>query len=110
MRLTTTSALVSSLTVLGLASQSASAFAPPHQHLTVRGSSRSNKYVALFQSAEDCGCTTFSGKPSEKALTIDPRESIGSNPIYTVNGEQTSINEQIGTTGSSVVVFLRSLG
>jgi hypothetical protein len=103
-----------SLAIAGLAAQSASGFTPtPPRHLAARTLHNS---AALYQSTTttaDCGCadtTTFSGKPSEKALTINPRPALGSTPIYTVDGKQTSIDEQIGTTGSSIVVFLRSLG
>lgn len=99
-----------SLAIAGLTAQSASGFAPPNRHLATR--ILHDNSAALYQSTADCGCadTTFSGKPSEKALTINPRPALGSTPIFTVNGKQTSIDEQIGTTGSSIVVFLRSLG
>lgn len=111
MRLTTTG--LASLAIAALAAQqSALAFAPPHRHLSVRTPADSTAIFQASTDGEDCGCgaTTFSGKPSEKALKVDARQSIGANPIYNVNGEQTDINEQIGNSGTAIVVFLRSLG
>lgn len=68
-------------------------------------------------SVADCGCgtpaatnTIYSGKPPNKARTIDPRQVIATKPIYTVNGDPTNMDELIGTSGTSIVVFLRSLG
>jgi hypothetical protein len=58
----------------------------------------------------DCGCTIYSGKPSDKARSVDARRAIGTAPIFSVNGDPTSINELIGSHGTAVVVFLRSLG
>ncbi len=67
----------------------------------------------------DCGCTiptVYSGKPSNEAReNINYRAAIATEPIYTVDGEQTSIDEIIGSssanpTRTSLVVFMRSLG
>ena len=58
----------------------------------------------------DCGCTIYSGKPSDKARSVDARRVIGAAPIFSVNGNPTNINELIGSRGTAVVVFLRSLG
>ena len=77
-----------------------------------------NDDVALVgAAAADCGCSTtttpttiYSGKPPNKARTMDLRRVIGTQSIYTVNGDATTMNELIGTSGTAVVVFLRSLG
>ena len=77
-----------------------------------------NDDVALVgTAAADCGCSTttttttiYSGKPPNKARTMDLRRVIGSQSIYTVNGDATTMNELVGTSGTAVVVFLRSLG
>jgi hypothetical protein len=62
----------------------------------------------------DCGCgkTIYSGKPSDDARNVDPRSVIGSLPIFSVHGESTSVNDQLGMMyqGTSIVVLLRSLG
>ena len=80
-----------------------------------------NDDVALVGAAaaddDDCGCSTttttttiYSGKLPNKARTMDLRRVIGTQSIYTVNGDATTMNELIGTSGTAVVVFLRSLG
>lgn len=73
--------------------------------------------VGAAAAAADCGCSTttttttiYSGKPPNKARTMDLRRVIGTQSIYTVNGDATTMNELIGTSGTAVVVFLRSLG
>ena len=91
--------------------QRTDAFAPPRlvrPHLTTTTTSR----AAILSPGEnpDCGCTIYSGKPSDKARSLDPRRAIGTSPIFSVNGDQTSIDELIGTRGTAIVVFLRSLG
>ena len=92
-----------SLAVLALATD---AFAPP----VLRHTRTHSTPLSLSTDIPDCGCTTFSGKPSDKALAIDPRQAVGAKPIFSVNGEQTNVNDLIGTKGTSVVIFLRSLG
>ena len=61
---------------------------------------------------EDCGCggATVSGAPSEAARALDPRVAIGQSTLFTLNGEERSMNTLIGETETSLVVFLRSLG
>ena len=41
---------------------------------------------------------------------MDPRKVIGRSTFLTLNGEETNMDKLIGTTGTSLVVFLRSLG
>lgn len=90
--------------------QPTDAFAPPslvRQHLAT-----TTTLAAVLSADEnpDCGCTIYSGKPSDKARAVDPRRAIGTAPLFSVNGDQTSIDELIGTRGTAIVVFLRSLG
>jgi hypothetical protein len=75
-------------------------------------------------STADCGCgdnVILSGKPSDKARSIDPRQAIRKNSIYTVNGLETNMDKLIGAPTSdttttaaaaavSIVVLMRSLG
>jgi hypothetical protein len=67
----------------------------------------------LSASTDDCGCTQFSGKPSEKAQSLNARQAVRSSTFYTVNGQPTTMDDLIGPPENgqtSVVVFLRSLG
>jgi hypothetical protein len=71
----------------------------------------------LFMSTADCGCgdnVLLSGRPSDKARSLDPRQAIRKNSIYTVDGLETNMDELIGapsdTTAVSIVVLMRSLG
>jgi hypothetical protein len=64
---------------------------------------------------EDCGCggATVSGRPSDAAKAMDPRVAIGKSTFLTLDGEETSMNQLLGeprNSGTSLVVFLRSLG
>lgn len=65
---------------------------------------------------ENCGCqveTVFSGKPSEIARGLNPREAVRDIPFFSVNGDVVTMDDVIGKPGEekvSVVVFLRSLG
>mmetsp|Transcript_8792 Transcript_8792/g.17956 ORF Transcript_8792/g.17956 Transcript_8792/m.17956 type:complete len:127 (+) Transcript_8792:292-672(+) len=64
---------------------------------------------------EDCGCggAVVSGRPSDTAKTLDPRVAIGKSTFLTLDGEETSMNQLLGepsNSGTSLVVFLRSLG
>lgn len=67
---------------------------------------------AIASTDEDCGCggANVSGAPSEAARALDPRVAIGQSSLFTLNGEETNMNQLIGETGTSLVVFLRSLG
>ena len=71
---------------------------------------------SMTTTEEDCGCgdtVILSGKPSDKARSIDPRQAIRKSSIYTINGEKTNMDNLIGIpkeSGISIVVFLRSLG
>lgn len=67
---------------------------------------------AISSTDEDCGCgcAIVSGAPSEAARALDPRVAIGQSTLFTLNGAETNINQLIGETGTSLVVFLRSLG
>ena len=64
----------------------------------------------------DCGCgdnIRLSGKPSDKARSIDPRQAVRKSSIYTIHGQETNMDTLIGIpteSGTSIVVFLRSLG
>jgi hypothetical protein len=71
----------------------------------------------LSMSTADCGCgdsVILSGRPSDKARSLDPRQAIRKNSIYTVDGLETNMDELIGapgdTTAVSIVVLMRSLG
>lgn len=72
----------------------------------------STRCVQLPATTSDCGCggAVVSGAPSEAAKAMDPREAIGRSTFLTLNGEETNMDKLIGTTGTSLVVFLRSLG
>lgn len=64
---------------------------------------------------EDCGCggAIVSGRPSDTAKAMDPRQAVTKSTLLTLDGEQTSMDEIIGepsNSGTSLVVFLRSLG
>ena len=67
---------------------------------------------AVASTDEDCGCggATVSGAPSEAARALDPRVAIGQSTLFTLSGEERSMNTLIGETETSLVVFLRSLG
>lgn len=65
----------------------------------------------------DCGCetveTSFSGKPSDVAKSINHREAIARHSILSVRGEPVHIDQLVGEPSegrTSIVVFLRSLG
>jgi len=102
----------------------ASAFVPPKQQgrSTSTFSHRSRplgplptQHVQLFATAatdEDCGCggAVVSGAPSEAAKEMDPRVAIGQSTFFTLDGEEINMNQLIGSRGTSLVVFLRSLG
>jgi len=73
------------------------------------------KCASLFVSnQEECGCPTTitSGKPSKKALSINPREEITKSTVFTLNGEVITMNQLLPSNddGVSIVVFLRSFG
>jgi len=63
---------------------------------------------------EDCGCSPpiiYSGKPSLKAKSINPRESIAGSQLITLDGELVSMNKMLPLDDTvSIVVFLRSFG
>ena len=67
---------------------------------------------AIVTTEEDCGCggAIVSGAPSEAAQALDPRAAIGQSSLFTLSGAETNMNQLIGETGTSLVVFLRSLG
>jgi hypothetical protein len=71
--------------------------------------------LAMASSTEDCGCekVVFSGKPSDAARDLDPRQAIVGSYVLSVNGDEVKIDDLIGYPSKnrvSVVVFLRSLG
>lgn len=92
--------------------QRTNAFVPPRLMRPHRmGTATTMAAVLSPDENPDCGCDTiYSGKPSDRARSLDARRAIASATIFSVNGDPTSINELIGTRGSAVVVFLRSLG
>lgn len=110
----TTAALVSSY------ENYADAFSPlaPRNSVDVRSIPRVPVAMmnAIGTLSENCGCqeTIFSGKPSNKARAINPREEIRQKTLFSVNGEQVTMDELIGGPSEeqevSIVVFLRSLG
>ena len=71
---------------------------------------------------DECGCdsppstveTSYSGKPSEKALAQkNPRDAIVGSSVLNLSGERISMGDILNEKGpeaTSVVVFLRSLG
>ena len=83
-----------------------------HHSIPLVPASTSTRCVQLPATASDCGCggAVVSGAPSEAAKAMDPREAIGRSTFLTLNGEETNMNQLIGNTGTSLVVFLRSLG
>ena len=69
----------------------------------------------IFSSNEiDCGCAPvveFSGKPPLKVQDGMNFRQIGAHvPIFDLDGNQTSMNEILDSSKTSLVVFLRSLG
>ena len=88
---------------------------PPAQAAT-RSNCRKRQLVqqlsAIVTTEEDCGCggAIVSGAPSEAAQALDPRAAIGQSSLFTLSGAETNMNQLIGETGTSLVVFLRSLG
>jgi hypothetical protein len=75
---------------------------------------RTHRSVTLNSNENDCGCAPtieFSGKPPMKVQDGMDFRQIGAHvPIFDVNGGQTSMNEILDSSKTSLVVFLRSLG
>lgn len=88
-----------------------------------------NEVVAIDDDADDCGCgdttgdrtpTIFSGKPSNIAKKLNPRQAIRNGSIYNLYGEEVTMdkilvrnnnsNNNNNNNNVSIVVFLRSLG
>jgi hypothetical protein len=67
---------------------------------------------SLFSTTEDCGCgpEILSGDVPENARTLKTREALRSANVFRVSGESVSMDELIGDSQLSVVVFMRSLG
>ena len=64
---------------------------------------------------ENCGCqeTVYSGKPSDFARSLNPREAVRGTTFFSVDGAATTMDDLIGRPTDdrlSVVVYLRSLG
>ena len=86
----------------------------PTSH-TMRSNCRQRQLAqlsAISSTDEDGGCggAIVSGAPSEAAQALDPRVAIGQSTLFTLNGAEINMNQLIGETGTSLVVFLRSLG
>ena len=82
---------------------------------TIRSNCRQRQLVqlsAITSTDEDCGCggAIVSGAPSEAARALDPRVAIGQSTLFSLNGVETNMDSLLGETGTSLVVFLRSLG
>mmetsp|Transcript_27824 Transcript_27824/g.42113 ORF Transcript_27824/g.42113 Transcript_27824/m.42113 type:complete len:117 (+) Transcript_27824:129-479(+) len=94
----------------------ASLFAPPrmipkHSWRTTTSTTTTTAAAATTKIEEDCGCATeFSGNPSKTAQSKNIRESMRGIPFYTVDGRRTEMDDVLKPKGTSVVVFLRSLG
>ena len=84
----------------------------PHAMRSNRRERQLVQLSATSSTKEDCGCggAIVSGAPSEAAQALDPRVAIGQSSLFTLNGAETNMNQLIGETGTSLVVFLRSLG
>ena len=101
---------------LALVNRQGAGFAFPRaRNISSRVLAGVTRNTARFQSAaaDDCGCTQFSGKPSEKAQLLNARQAVRSSTFYTVNGQPTTMDDLIGPPENgqtSVVVLLRSLG
>lgn len=100
---------------LSLSSTQVTSFTPQQHFILATRTTITKHYESTL--VEDCGCATttptqFSGKPSEKAKSINVREAIRETPFYSVNGERTQMDDVVFGNGqqASVVVFLRSLG
>ena len=70
---------------------------------------------AAASTNEDCGCggAIVSGRPSDAAKAMDPRVAVAKSTLLTLDGAETSMNQILGepsNSGTSLVVFLRSLG
>ena len=98
-----------------LAVGGASAFVAPQQqnhHLPARAKTFRQQLSAIASVDEDCGCggAIVSGAPSAAAQAMNPRVAISQSTFSTLDGVETNMNNLIGGTGTSLVVFLRSLG
>merc|ERR1719401_1874814 len=74
-----------------------------------------HKYNTMdsFQSKNDCECESIitSGKPSSKALSMNPREAIQNSFVYSLCGVEIAFDDVISNGGGvSLVVLLRSFG
>ena len=60
----------------------------------------------------DCGCasTTFSGKPSDIARNLNPRQAIRNGSIFSLDSEEVRVDTLLEKHPVSIVVFMRSLG
>jgi hypothetical protein len=96
----------------------ANAFSPVHRsshHLGAVRSVATPVVTAMSTMQEDCGCqdTLYSGKPSEIARQLNPREAIRKHSFLSVDGDQVHMDDLIGQPSEekiSVLVLLRSLG
>jgi hypothetical protein len=89
----------------------------------LRSSSDVDNEVVAIDDA-DCGCgdtgsrtTIFSGKPSNIAKKLNPRQAIRNGSIYNLYGEEVTMDNILvrndnnnNNNNVSIVVFLRSLG
>jgi hypothetical protein len=96
----------------------ANAFSPVHRsshHLVVVRPVATPVVTAMSTMQDDCGCqdTLYSGKPSEIARQLNPREVIRKPSFLSVDGDKIYMDDLIGQPSEeqiSVVVLLRSLG
>lgn len=97
--------------VVCLLASGVSAFSPA---VTTRkfASSLCRVEVGLSAESEDCGCggAVISGKPSDKARSLNPRDAIGKSTLRTLDGIETSLNDILPQKGTSLLVITRSLG
>jgi len=68
-------------------------------------------HLSANPSDQDCGCATIqSGRLSEKAKLIDPRQAISKSSLLTLNGDQVRMGDILPMKGVSLLIFMRSFG
>lgn len=86
---------------------------PGSMIITSSWSSIDRKGLSLSNTDDiDCGCapTTFSGKPSDIARNLNPRQAIRNGRIFSLDSEEVRLDTLLEKSPISIVVFMRSLG
>mmetsp|Transcript_24114 Transcript_24114/g.66852 ORF Transcript_24114/g.66852 Transcript_24114/m.66852 type:complete len:112 (+) Transcript_24114:85-420(+) len=105
------------LVACSIPAKEALAFAPSQAvaiertRIPSQGSSRT-EFLSSSKDDIDCGCapTVFSGKPSDIARDVNPRQAICTESIFSLESEEIQMDDLLGKSPVSIVVLLRSLG